>query len=170
MNNWCICWLFTHVFTGDLIFKGLTAQRVYKSFCFKGLNRCSKVFQIQDINRNAVDMPHSGICTANNFLWTFVLLKILCTKLRGKLNLSVSVMKHVMNANGRVAIQVHAFLNLWRMVVRDKHQAAYPRKESPATMAQETVRDGRVETLCLRERWPPSYIRNLLEFGLTAFN
>jgi hypothetical protein len=38
MNNWCICWFFMHIFTGILIFKGLTALRLYKSFCVKGLN------------------------------------------------------------------------------------------------------------------------------------
>jgi hypothetical protein len=37
MNNWCICWFFTHIFTGDLNFKGLTARRLYKSFGVKGL-------------------------------------------------------------------------------------------------------------------------------------
>jgi hypothetical protein len=37
MNNCCICWLFTHILLGILIFKGLTVQRLYKSFDFKGL-------------------------------------------------------------------------------------------------------------------------------------
>jgi hypothetical protein len=37
MNNWCICWFFMHIFTGILIFKGLTARRLYKSFGVKGL-------------------------------------------------------------------------------------------------------------------------------------
>jgi hypothetical protein len=38
MNNRCICWFFTHIFTGDfLVFKGLIARRVYKSFGVKGL-------------------------------------------------------------------------------------------------------------------------------------
>jgi hypothetical protein len=37
MNNWCICWL-SHIFLlGILIFKGLTARRLYKSFGIKGL-------------------------------------------------------------------------------------------------------------------------------------
>jgi hypothetical protein len=38
MNYWCICWFFTHIFTGDFNFKGLTAQRLYKSFGVKVLN------------------------------------------------------------------------------------------------------------------------------------
>jgi hypothetical protein len=38
MNNWCICWLFTHILLGILIFKGLTARRLFKSFGVKGLN------------------------------------------------------------------------------------------------------------------------------------
>jgi hypothetical protein len=37
MNNWCICWFFTHILVGILIFKGLTARRLYKSFGIKGL-------------------------------------------------------------------------------------------------------------------------------------
>jgi hypothetical protein len=37
MNNWCICWLFTHILLGILIFKGLTARRLYNSFSVKGL-------------------------------------------------------------------------------------------------------------------------------------
>jgi hypothetical protein len=37
MNNWCICWFFTHILLGILIFKGLTKRRLYKSFGVKGL-------------------------------------------------------------------------------------------------------------------------------------
>jgi hypothetical protein len=44
MNNWCICWFFTHIFTGDFIFKGLTARRLYKSFGVKGLLYIAFVF------------------------------------------------------------------------------------------------------------------------------
>jgi hypothetical protein len=38
MNNWCIYWFFTHFLLGILIFKGLTARRLYKSFGIKGLS------------------------------------------------------------------------------------------------------------------------------------
>jgi hypothetical protein len=38
MNNWCICWFITHILLGILIFKGLSARRLYKSFGVKGLN------------------------------------------------------------------------------------------------------------------------------------
>jgi hypothetical protein len=37
MNNWCICWFFTLFLLGILIFKWLTARRLYKSFGVKGL-------------------------------------------------------------------------------------------------------------------------------------
>jgi hypothetical protein len=38
MNNWCICWFSRMFLPGILIFKGLTARRIYKSFGVKGLN------------------------------------------------------------------------------------------------------------------------------------
>jgi hypothetical protein len=38
MNNWCICWLLTYFLLGILIFKGLTARRLYKSFGVKWLS------------------------------------------------------------------------------------------------------------------------------------
>jgi hypothetical protein len=63
-------WFFTHIFTGDLIFKGLTARRLYKSFgvlrvkgdgylkCFSGLIRyvssdvlCRCSPQVNEISR-----------------------------------------------------------------------------------------------------------------------
>jgi hypothetical protein len=37
MNNCCICWFFTHILLGILIFKGLTERRLYKSFGVKVL-------------------------------------------------------------------------------------------------------------------------------------
>jgi hypothetical protein len=38
MNNWCICWFSRIFLLGILIFKGLTARRLYKFFGVKGLN------------------------------------------------------------------------------------------------------------------------------------
>jgi hypothetical protein len=39
MNNLYICLIFTHILVGILIFKGLTARRLNKSFGVKGLRR-----------------------------------------------------------------------------------------------------------------------------------
>jgi hypothetical protein len=39
MNNWCICWFLRIFLMGILIFKGLTARSIYKSFGVKGFNR-----------------------------------------------------------------------------------------------------------------------------------
>jgi hypothetical protein len=37
MNNCRICWFFTHILRGILIFKGLTVRRLCKSFGVEGL-------------------------------------------------------------------------------------------------------------------------------------
>jgi hypothetical protein len=34
--NWCTCWFFTYILMGILIFKGLTARRLYTSLGVKG--------------------------------------------------------------------------------------------------------------------------------------
>jgi hypothetical protein len=41
MNNWCICWFSRIFLLGILIFKRLTARRLYKSFGVKGLSLIS---------------------------------------------------------------------------------------------------------------------------------
>jgi hypothetical protein len=61
MNNWCICWFFTHILEGIIIFKGLNTRRLYKSFGVKGLN------------------DNSSSTTFYNFLFYFET-KVICTE------------------------------------------------------------------------------------------
>jgi hypothetical protein len=49
MNNWRICWFSRIILLGILIFKVLTARRLYKSFGVKGVNTVSHT-QGLDIN------------------------------------------------------------------------------------------------------------------------
>jgi hypothetical protein len=44
MNNWCICCFSSIFLLGILIFKGLTAQRLYMSFSFKGFRATFRNF------------------------------------------------------------------------------------------------------------------------------
>jgi hypothetical protein len=46
MNNWCICWVSRIFLLGILIFKGLTARRLYKSFGVKGIIICALVLWV----------------------------------------------------------------------------------------------------------------------------
>jgi hypothetical protein len=45
MNNCWICWFFTHIFIGILIFKELIARRLDKSFGVKGLKVAKHVWK-----------------------------------------------------------------------------------------------------------------------------
>jgi hypothetical protein len=53
MNNWRICWFFKHIVTGILVFKGLAARRLYKSFGVRGLiqDKQRPVVKIMKINK-----------------------------------------------------------------------------------------------------------------------
>jgi hypothetical protein len=58
MNNLFICWFFTHIFTGDFNFKGLTARRLYKSFGVKGL--IVQFYILTNINDKVEDQAYIG--------------------------------------------------------------------------------------------------------------
>jgi hypothetical protein len=68
MNNWCICWVFMHILLGILIFKGLTARRLYKSFGVKGL---IQNVEAETIHRNKKSSPlnvHDHILQPVNYV------------------------------------------------------------------------------------------------------
>jgi hypothetical protein len=59
MNNWWICWFFTHIFTADFHFKGFPARRVYKSFRVKGLMFRRQELQIHRLG-NLLILNHTN--------------------------------------------------------------------------------------------------------------
>jgi hypothetical protein len=67
MNNWCICWFFTHILLGILIFKGITARRLYKSFGVKGLNYQNSCI-LDDGGRGEEKFAQYSVITAPNTL------------------------------------------------------------------------------------------------------
>jgi hypothetical protein len=70
MNNLCICWFFTHIFTGILIFKEITVQRLYQSFGVKaGLPRLSAAKRA----KSSVAMQH---CNVSGFRFQLYTLQI----------------------------------------------------------------------------------------------
>jgi hypothetical protein len=52
MSNCCICGFLTHILVGILIFKGLTARRLYKSFGVKGLRTSQLVKEFPTFSKN----------------------------------------------------------------------------------------------------------------------
>jgi hypothetical protein len=78
--NCCTFWFFTHIFTGILIFNGLTARHLYKLFGVKGLNvRWQKKFVIgvcacsyEKLKRDSRRVPGMfPVCVllVHNFVW-----------------------------------------------------------------------------------------------------
>jgi hypothetical protein len=61
---WC-----AHIFTGILIFKGLTARRLYKSFGVKGLNSGSVSSSSQAANRSPDDLLWDIIRNRGSKFW-----------------------------------------------------------------------------------------------------
>jgi hypothetical protein len=64
MNNWCICWFFTHIFMGILIFKGLTPWRLYKSFSVKGLSNAWLYYTA--VTWSAHNKPEDKLCISDS--------------------------------------------------------------------------------------------------------
>jgi hypothetical protein len=61
MNNWCICWFLRIFLLGILIFKGLTARRLYKSFGIKGFRNTWIKGECRTGNKSTVKIPTPGI-------------------------------------------------------------------------------------------------------------
>jgi hypothetical protein len=63
MNNWYICWFFTHIFTGILIFKGLAARCLYKSFGVKSLIRIYSIEKQGCLNKTKCEPGNENFLT-----------------------------------------------------------------------------------------------------------
>jgi hypothetical protein len=55
------CWFFTHIFTGILIFKGLTARCLYKSFGIKRVKEHESEFPTEWLNLSQTAIFNTGI-------------------------------------------------------------------------------------------------------------
>jgi hypothetical protein len=69
MNNWCICWLSGIFLLGNVVFKGLTTRRLYKSFGFKGL-----MFLISNLFMSAIEELFRIVLQAKAIGWNITIL------------------------------------------------------------------------------------------------
>jgi hypothetical protein len=74
MKYLCICWVFTHILLEILIFKGLTARRLYTSFGVKGLTSQKRLIvaatamRVSDLTDSPLVQYSSGIQRRNDCL------------------------------------------------------------------------------------------------------
>jgi hypothetical protein len=106
MNNWCICWFFKHILLGILIFKGLIARRLCKSFGVKGL---------MDFFQSALFLTLFSIC---NFEFINILLYTIPP--------SVFFVRHLILTNESISKSPNSCINSLYIAFSNFHVLEFP--------------------------------------------